>query len=361
MNSNITSRPPPPPGGRFTWLTVILSFAKTALVALGLAGLGTAACEDKPDAQQVSPTPVTANPPTPASTPAFTIPRVVAFSPAVGIILSDLGYASTVVGRHGFDSFLSSTLPVCGDQDGVDYEALLAVSPTLIITQWGSRELPARLATLSKQHNWLVHDERLLTLADIRGAVARLDLLARGQPIEPSGADGTNDPVARLSASGRALWQQMDRAWSNRGGTSPRRVLLLASLSPPAAFGPGSCHHEILLAVAGPEAGAIQGGAAYITLDQEDLLNLRADVYIIIQPGPGESAPKKSDVASVNAASYVVSPGPLSPLPAGPAFSKMTVANTRIITDPKAFIPSTAMISFADQLWLCLEQTKGNP
>ena len=47
-------------------------------------------------------------------------PRIVVLSPALGVMLTDLGLAGHVVGRHGWDTLLDQSLPVCGDQTGLD-------------------------------------------------------------------------------------------------------------------------------------------------------------------------------------------------------------------------------------------------
>lgn len=322
-------------------------------VAIALSG-----CERKPTTSvQAAHTPSVTG--TPRNTAA---PRIVAFSPAVGIILSDLGYDATIVGRHGFDSFLPQSLAVCGDQSGPDYERLLEVAPTLIITQWGTRDLPTRLRSLAREQGWALHDERLLSLDDIRAAVVRIDRLARGLPLDADPADAdfgrpaTPEQVADMSEAGRAMWERMNIAWPmpRRTGTgSSPRVLLLASLAPPAAFGPGSCHHQVLVSVAGHDAPALQRGDAYVVLDQEDIMSLAADIYIIIDSGAAAAQP---GLISAKMARVVV-PSP-DMIPPGPGFAGLHPKNTRLITDPQSQIPSTSMVRFAEDLVECLAQIR---
>src|SRR5882724_7824821 len=94
-------------------------------------------------------------------------PRIVSISPAVGIMLVDLHYDHLCVGRDGHDLALHPSIPIVGDQHRIDYEALIAAHPTHVFTQWGSRDLPARLVELAETNHWKLIDSRLLSLDDI--------------------------------------------------------------------------------------------------------------------------------------------------------------------------------------------------
>ncbi len=252
--------------------------------------------------------------------------RIVSLSPAISIILRDLGRADEVVGRHAWEMVLDPALPVCGDQSGLDYERLISARPTHVLTQWGSRDLPARLATLAAEKDWIVEDFSILSLAEIRRAVERLDVVGRG--------DG---PVER-SPRAAELLAAMDEAWS-RGDTDlapAGRVLLLISVSPASALGPGSWHHEILVSIGG--VPAITQGAAYISLDREDLLRVAPDAVVLIMPRPTGAAAGSRDPSIARAMDSLVEMG--------------IVPRSRIavIDDPLALTPSTAMIGFARDL-----------
>ena len=67
------------------------------------------------------------------------------------------------------------------------------------------------------------------------------------------------------------------------------RVLLLWPTNPPAAVGPGSFHHEVLVRAGGRPA--IESGSAYIELDAEGVLALAPDAIMVISPRDvGEAA-----------------------------------------------------------------------
>ncbi|VAX39821.1 hypothetical protein MNBD_PLANCTO03-1297, partial [hydrothermal vent metagenome] len=179
--------------------------------------------------------------------------RLVVISPALAVILTDLGLEDAIVGRHGWDQVLDPAIPVCGDQSGLDYEALLRAKPTHVFTEWGARELPAKLVALAADEEWIVRDFRVLSLADIAGAAEEIEGLL------PSAA--ANETLARFS---RLIERPPpEPIWKGR-------VVLLMGTSPIAAIGPGSAHHELLIRAGG--VPAIEEGSPYMPMHAEDLL-----------------------------------------------------------------------------------------
>jgi len=254
-------------------------------------------------------------------------PRIVAFSPAVGIILTDLGREQQVVGRHGYDDFLPRDIPTCGDQAGIDYERLLGMNPTHVITQWGKRDYPAKLRRLADERSWVLLDTPLTTLADIEDGVRQID--------------ETFGPPTGGSPEYRALRERMAAAWSPVPGAEKMgRVLLLASATPPAAFGPGSCHQDILVRLGG--IPAITSGAAYVQMDAEDVLKCAPDAIVLILP----RAPDKPTATGDATAAL----GGLANLDI-PAIKN---GRLKLIDDPAGQIPSTSMVRFGEELgtWL---------
>ena len=188
-----------------------------------------------------------------------------ALSPAIAIVLRDMGLADRIVGRHGWDLTLDESIPVCGDQAGLDYESLLRVRPTHVLLEWGSaRPLPKRLHDLAARHAWRVESYELLTLAQIEDA-------ARALAAEFGGVEGS---------AGGALVERLAAGFAHRGNdlAGVGRVLMLMSCSPPIALGPGSAHHELLVRVGGTPA--IERGAAYITLNVEDVLRMSPEAIL---------------------------------------------------------------------------------
>ncbi len=265
--------------------------------------------------------------------PANSGPRVVALSPAVAIIVQRLGHERHIVGRHAYDLSLPKFIPIAGDQAGIDYESLLSLQPTHVLTQWGSRELPERLVTLAREKGWTLYDAPLLALDDIPAATAHIDrllsLATTGQPSSPAG---------------RTLIDRMQASWSRRGDVAGAgRVLLLASANPPAALGPGSFHHQILERIGGTPA--ITTGAAYIQLDREDIRALNPDAIILIRPRPAAEGSPTGDVAQALAEARAAM-STLADLPIG----AMERGRLHVVTDELALTPSPSMIEFADEL-----------
>jgi ABC-type Fe3+-hydroxamate transport system substrate-binding protein len=244
-------------------------------------------------------------------------------------MLRDLGVADQIVGRHGWDMVLDKSVPVCGDQTGIDYEALIRAAPTDIVLEWGSRKpLPARLDELAASRHWRVANYTLLTLDEVQSVAA--DLQSRFAPGAPS------------------LAERMGRAWSRRGDGFPGvgRVLLLASVDPPAALGPGSFHQQILERIGGTPA--ITRGEPYITMDAEDLLHLAPDAIVLISPR-GRNAPARAQAATPDEVRSVL--GGLGSLDIPAARN----GHLALMDDPLSLTPSSAMIGFADELAQVLE------
>lgn len=206
--------------------------------------------------------------PAPPAQPGET--RIVALSPAIALIVRDLGLEDRIVGRHAFDLSLDKSIPVVGDQSGVDYESLARALPTHILLDWGSRELPPRLITLAAERSWALRDYTMLSLADIREAT-----LAIAEDLDSSDA----------RARAESLAQAMDSAWSEQPGFRERcgRCLILFGADSTGAAGPGSFHAQLIESLGG--ALAIADGSPFVTLDTEDVRRLDPDSILIFAPG----------------------------------------------------------------------------
>jgi ABC-type Fe3+-hydroxamate transport system substrate-binding protein len=291
---------------------LILLVMAAGIAALVVFGRGTPA----------APPPLPAQPST-SSSPSTA--RIVSLSPAIAVILRDLGCQSLIVGRDGYDMVLPRSVPVCGDLAGIDYERLLQVHPTHILMQLGNKPVPDRLKSMAAEHSWTVTDFPLLTLDDIREATLTL---------EHDFVVGEEPP---------AILDAMDQAWVKRGDgfAAAGRVLLLAATDPPSVLGPGSFHHQILEKIGG--VPAITDGSPYITLDSEDVLKLKPDAIILILPRSPD-VPASEVVATPE--QILVRMGRLGKLDI-PAIRNRRLA---MIDNPLAHTPSTAMVGLADEM-----------
>ncbi len=205
-----------------------------------------------------------------ASAEAQSSPRIVSISPAMSIILADLGLADRIVGRHGFDRTLDSALPIVGDQTGIDYEAISRVEPTHIIIERGADGLPAMLGSLAAERGWTIIARPMLALGDIPAATNDLAETFADQP----------DVAARHAD----LLARFDRAWAGDGALAQRlgRTLVVYWTSPIGVAGPGSFHHDLLVRLG--VTALPESGGPYQTLDAEDLRRLTPDSILLLAP-----------------------------------------------------------------------------
>jgi len=241
--------------------------------------------------------------------------RIAALSPAIAIILDDLGLTDRVVARHAFDEYSEPSIPVAGDQGGVDYERLLRAEPTHVLLQWGARQPPLRLGELADERGWILVDYPMRTLGDIREATRDL-------------GERFDQPQAAA-----ALLRRMDEAWApvpHEFAQRVGRVLPLYWTNPPGAAGPGSFHHQLLESMG--LTPALTRGPAYIEIDPEDLRRLNPDTIVLFAPNA-----EPADLAEM-----------LSPLE---RLELRAVREGRValINHPWSQIPGTTMIETAQR------------
>lgn len=317
----------------------------TPILALALT-MGLVACDQRaPSSTQPAPAPT----PAPSSTPsaAATTARLVVLSPGLAILLRDLGYADRIVARHAFDPATPRDVPAAGDEAGINEEALLKARPDAVLLQRSARGVPPRLAELAARRTFELHDIPMLGLDDIPAAARDLDLLVQRLERRDTSSAPTDSPATAptpLSPRATALLADMSRAWAPRPNAHARvgRVLLLASADPPAAFGPGSWHHDLLLRLGATPA--ITSGAPFVELNAEAILRLAPDAIILITTAPPSAAPDQPTTSDLTRQRL----GRVADLAAStPAFATGRLAS---IDDPLAHTPSSAMVHLADRI-----------
>lgn len=263
-------------------------------------------------------------------------PRIVVLSPALAVILRDLGLESTIIGRHAWDLALAKDLPVCGDQAGIDFEALLKAQPTHVVVQWGERALPQRLMDLALEQGWTIVNENPLTLDDISTASRELARTFEAAIAKQGAQEKTVGMLAALEA---ACAVKDEAGWKGR-------VVLLAATSPPAALGPTSWHHEILVRMGATPA--VLAGGPYQNLDAEDFLKLAPDGIVLIQPRAMDEAAGKTCnvVADFDEADLHKRLGTL----AGLSLPARTAGRVALIDGPLALTPSSSIVEFRQRM-----------
>lgn len=276
-------------------------------------------------------------PAAPPPTPASATPRIAVLSPALAASLTDLGLERFVVGRHAWDLALSPDLPVVGDTvgGGIDYESLLHVRPTHVFVQLGSSPPPERLLDLAAHHRWSLLRLEPLSWSDVLDAAAQM-----------AHAVGDEAP-ARLEV----LRERARRVLApNPRRASVGSVLLLASLTPPSALGPGSVHHDLLTLLGA--APALSSGAPYQTLDAEDLRALSPGAIVILAPRARNLPP-----ANLSTSQVLERLGPAFPRDL-PAITNLRVA---YIDEPLALLPATTLLDTAQQFADLLDRWAATP
>ncbi len=288
--------------------------------------------------------------------------RIVAHSPALAVILKDLGYESQIVGRHAYDLVLDPKVPSCGELGTIDYETLIRVRPTHVFIQWGARELPQRLTELAAANHWVVMNLNPLGLDEIESCARQMDEAVfawtvgeekteEGMPVperpRPQGADDSRGPEHVKPPM--PFEEEMRRAWRDRGDGMKRagRILVLGSAKPLGAMGPGSFHHQLLERLGGvPALGGADTTkfkAAWVTLDLEDLQSLAPDGIVIFAPRPPRTAKPEKTATPEELIALMGRAAELNV----PAIKHKRVA---VIDDPLGLTPSTAMIGVSDEL-----------
>jgi ABC-type Fe3+-hydroxamate transport system substrate-binding protein len=245
-------------------------------------------------------------------------PRLAVLSPALGVILDDLGRAELAVGRHGFDVALDPALPVVGNEHGIDYEALLGADPTHVLMERGARGRPRRLVELAASRGWTIRARPMLSLNDVRGAILWLDGLTTDDPPSPR----ADELVARFDRAMRAPPEV---------GAALGRTLTLAWTDPVGVMGPGSFHYELVERLGG--VGLPREGAAYISMTVEDVVRLAPDSLVVLAPGRRPDAWREL----------------LGPLE-GRGLRAEASGRVFVVTDEGALLPSTRLVGVAEEL-----------
>lgn len=246
-------------------------------------------------------------------------PRLAVLSPALAQTIRDLQRESTIVARHGWDSFTPPAIPAAGSESGIEYEILLRARPTHVLLQTGAKELPPRLVELATQGGWSIETVPALSLDDVRSSIIRLAELCAAEP-----------------GHAKRLEDKFDKAFVLRTDFELKagRVLILAGTDPPGVMGPGSFHFELVRRLGGTPVP--DQGAAYMQLSLEDVARLDPDSLVLLLPGyTSDTNPPWRDAL-----------GPLDKL------SLRCVAQGRVvlITDDRCQLPASSLADTANEV-----------
>jgi ABC-type Fe3+-hydroxamate transport system substrate-binding protein len=292
------------------------------------------------DAEVLSPVRAAAATDQPAPT------RIVVLSPALGVILRDLGLEDDIVGKHVWDMSLGRSIPAVGTHDDPDLESILRLRPTHLIVQDMETRVPESLRRMAEREGWILWGFPLLTLDDIATTTDELHLRLVGEPPRDPRAIDPTEHLARERPSAR-----LADAWSDRGepARAAGRILLLAGVDPAGAMGPGSFHHQLIERLGA--APAITTGGPWQELDHEDILRLAPDAILLFRPAPIEANPigERRRPTAAEAMAALRGIGSLDI----PAVREGRVA---IIDHPLGLLPASSLAEVAEEIAKAFER-----
>ncbi|HEX7009718.1 MAG TPA: ABC transporter substrate-binding protein, partial [Phycisphaeraceae bacterium] len=265
---------------RYSTRTKALARAwRLALMALML--WSAAGCEE-------SPHPSAAAQPAPQGEPQDAPLRVITLAPALTQMLVDLGQAHLLVGIAQHDLAAPAGLPVVGNFNQVQTEAVVQLKPTHVLAMKPQAGLPSRLQELAEAGRF-----RLVAYPYPTTIQAVLDILAR--PASEQQAASSKDaaePVGRLigkAEEAQALRGKIESQLAAlrrlTAGRQRPATLVAFGLEPVVmASGPGTVNDE-LLAIAGGRNAAAGMAVTAPTFNREALLALEPQVILLLIPG----------------------------------------------------------------------------
>lgn len=257
--------------------------------------------------------------------------RIVSLAPALTQMLIDMGYGNAVVGVAEHDAAAPIDLPVVGNYQDINTEALASLKPSLVLTMAEDGKTPRRLANLASRYRFKVGcypyprsvEDVFKIMYDDQ------EFLPGGQPSKTMSL-GTllDDPFKAISVVAHKSMQlgQIEKVTSS----APKpRVLMVIGVNPIMASGPGRVHHHLLTLFAGGVNAVEDAAIEAPTLDREKLLKANPDVILLLLPGaaPLKPIPQDSRLAELRGLDI-------------PAVRDGRVV---LINDPLVLLPSTSL------------------
>lgn len=271
--------------------------------------------------------------------------RLAVLSPGIAVMLRDLGYEDQIVAKHDYDIVLSDRVPAAGSELGFDLEVLIEADPTHVFFQKTSTPRSPAMLELAADRGWIIFERPLNSLDDIATTMDDLYYLFDGPPErEPQGLSmnlNMDDVLMRETPS-----MKLAMSWDDLGPVADRagRVLVLGSVDPIGAMGPGSYHYELIERLGAQNA--ITQGAMWIEMDAEDLIALNPDSIVYIAPRQESNASRFGEPQPWTIERTQQALGSISSLPINANETK----NLAVIDHPLGLLPSGALGEVADQI-----------
>ena len=267
--------------------------------------------------------------------------RLAALSPAIAVMLRDLGYEDRIVAKHDYDMVLSNRVPSAGSELGFDLEVLIESNPTHLFFQKTSAHRSPKLLQIAQDRGWIIVERPLNTLDDIAVAMDDLYYMFEGTPqSQPKNFDVMEIKEHSPPSEGLAL------AWDDIGPVADGagKVLVLGSVDTIGAMGPGSYHYQIIQRLGATPA--IAEGSMWVELDYEDLIALNPDSIILIAPKQPTNDDRFGEPVKPTLDEIKTLFGPLADLPVA-AFEAGRIG---VIDHPLGLLPSGALGEVAEEM-----------
>lgn len=191
--------------------------------------------------------------------------RIVSLAPAITATVVALGERGAIVGRTPWCREVDPAVPVVWDGTGVDVERLMALRPTHCLHQITHAGHPGpEIAPAAERAGARLLGWRLERLDDVRIMILGIGTAVGGQ---------THERAAALAAALDATCAP-DPSVESLGP-----VVLMFSIDPPMAFGPGSYVDDVWRALGGENA-IVQG--AYPELTVEELVRIDPGWIVVV-------------------------------------------------------------------------------
>ena len=196
---------------------------------------------------------------------------LIALSPAITETLFDMGLGDRLVGvaRHS-DAIRELNLPIVGDFNTLNYEALYTLKPQLVILENATDEQKQRLHDLKL--NFL--ETKSLTLHDITDSIQKIGKACNAEA-----------EAEKLLAQFKENIDQQRNSTAHR----PRTLITFSDFGNGGevkqvyAFGP-DCIHSELLEIAGGE-NVVTDPRPFVTLSLEAVIHLNPEIIIELTDG----------------------------------------------------------------------------
>ncbi len=249
-------------------------------------------------------------------------------------MIVDLGCGDQLVAVAESDTAAPPGLPVVGNYQAIDAEALLAVKPTVVVTMSDRHPVPRLLTEMAAQGRFelAVYPSPLQVEQVTQIIFDQEEPSTQPTPGYPCLGEVLGKPFEAFKLAARLQTQLRDLQRITEDAPKPR-VLMVFNTRPMMACGPGTAHNQLLQYAGAINAAEAIGSGQAPTLDRELLLAAAPDVVLLLLPNapPLGSIEEDSRLAELRGLDI-------------PAVKHDRVV---LIDDPLALLPSSCLVRIA--------------